>query len=158
MMIPRDYQVQAVESIFKYFSNNTGNPLLCLPTGTGKSVIIAMLLKKIFETFPNQKVLMITHVKELIQQNFEKLKSVWNDAPAGIYSAGLKKRESQQKIIFCGIQSVAKKAELFGNVDLIIIDEAHLVSQNANSQYRLFIEKLKDVNSYLKVIGLTATP
>ena len=78
MMIPRDYQVQAVESIFKYFSNNTGNPLLCLPTGTGKSVIIAMLLKKIFEIYPNQKVLMITHVKELIQQNYEKLKAVWN--------------------------------------------------------------------------------
>ena len=115
MMIPRDYQVQAVESIFKYFSNNTGNPLLCLPTGTGKSVIIAMLLKKIFEAFPNQKVLMITHVKELIQQNYEKLKAVWNEAPVGIYSAGLKKRESQQNIIFCGIQSVAKKAELFCN-------------------------------------------
>ena len=158
MMIPRDYQVQAVESIFKYFSNNTGNPLLCLPTGTGKSVIIALLLKKIFEAFPNQKVLMITHVKELIQQNYEKLKAVWNDAPVGIYSAGLKKRESQQKRIFCGIQSVAKKAELFGNVDLIIIDEAHLVSHNANSQYRNFIAKLKESNSYLKVIGLTATP
>ena len=158
MMIPRDYQVQAVESIFKYFSNNTGNPLLCLPTGTGKSVIIAMLLKKIFDTFPNQKVLMITHVKELIQQNYEKLKAVWNDAPVGIYSAGLKKRESQQNIIFCGIQSVAKKAELFGSVDLVVIDEAHLVSHNANSQYRNFIAKLKENNSYLKVIGLTATP
>ena len=117
-----------------------------------------MLLKKIFDTFPNQKVLMITHVKELIQQNYEKLKAVWNDAPVGIYSAGLKKRESQQNIIFCGIQSVAKKAELFGSVDLVVIDEAHLVSHNANSQYRNFIAKLKESNSYLKVIGLTATP
>ena len=158
MMTPRGYQIEAVESIWKYFSNNTGNPLLCLPTGTGKSVIIAMLLKKIFEAFPNQKVLMITHVKELIQQNYEKLKTVWNEAPVGIYSAGLKKRESQQKIIFCGIQSVAKKAELFGSVDLVVIDEAHLVSHNANSQYRNFIAKLKESNSYLKVIGLTATP
>ena len=157
-MTPRSYQVEAVESIFKYFSNNTGNPLLCLPTGTGKSVIIAMLLKKIFEIYPNQKVLMITHVKELIQQNYEKLKAVWNDAPVGIYSAGLKKRESQQNIIFCGIQSVAKKAELFGSVDLVVIDEAHLVSHNANSQYRNFIAKLKESNAYLKVVGLTATP
>lgn len=123
-----------------------------------KSVIIAMLLKKIFDTFPNQKVLMITHVKELIQQNYEKLKAVWNDAPVGIYSAGLKKRESQQNIIFCGIQSVAKKAELFGSVDLVVIDEAHLVSHNANSQYRNFIAKLKESNAYLKVVGLTATP
>lgn len=157
-MTPRGYQIEAVESVFKYFSNNTGNPLLCLPTGTGKSVIIAMLLKKIFDTFPNQKVLMITHVKELIQQNYEKLKAVWNDAPVGIYSAGLKKRESQQNIIFCGIQSVAKKAELFGSVDLVVIDEAHLVSHNANSQYRNFIAKLKESNAYLKVVGLTATP
>lgn len=157
-MTPRGYQIEAVESVFKYFSNNTGNPLLCLPTGTGKSVIIAMLLKKIFDTFPNQKVLMITHVKELIQQNYEKLKAVWNEAPVGIYSAGLKKRESQQNIIFCGIQSVAKKAELFGSVDLVVIDEAHLVSHNANSQYRNFIAKLKESNAYLKVVGLTATP
>ena len=72
MMTPRKYQTEAVESIWKYFSEKTGNPLLCLPTGTGKSVIIAMLLKKIFEIYPNQKVLMITHVKELIQQNYEK--------------------------------------------------------------------------------------
>jgi len=131
MLQPRSYQVEAVSSLYQYFSAQNGNPVLALPTGTGKSVIIAMFLQSIFYQFPGQRVMVLTHVKELIQQNYEKLMSLWPAAPAGVYSAGLNRRDTHRKITFAGIGSVAKKPQLFGHVDLVIIDEAHLTKRTS---------------------------
>lgn len=155
----RDYQEFAIQSVFDYFeSGKTGNPLIGMPTGTGKSLVIAGLLRRIFELYPNQKVMMLTHVKELISQNYAKLKLLWPEASSGIYSSGLKSKDIWEKIIFGGIASVAKNASLFGRVDLLIIDECHMVNPSENGQYAKFIAALKIRNPLLKVIGLTATP
>lgn len=157
-LVPRPYQLEAVQSIWDYFGEKTGNPVIALPTGTGKSVILAMFLESIYKSYPNQRVMMLTHVKELIVQNAEKLLSLWPTAPVGIYSSGLGKKEYLNKIIFAGIASAAKKPAIFGHVDLVIIDEAHLVSPSEETMYRRFLEELKLVNANLKVIGMTATP
>lgn len=125
-----------------------GNPILCLPTGAGKSIIIAEICKK----YPTLKILIVTHVKELIEQNHSKING------AGIYSAGVGRRDLNYKIIFCGIQSVYKKAEAFGDVDLVIIDECHLLSPNQETMYGRFINDLSARNEKLRVIGLSATP
>lgn len=154
----RPYQQDAVNSIWTYFqSGKDGNPLVALPTGTGKSLVIAFFLKSVFEAFPNQRVMMLTHVKELIRQNCDELVSYWPEAPVGIYSAGLKQRDTEYPITFAGIASIHRKPELFGHIDLIIVDEAHLVSPTEDTMYQKFIGALKQVNPYLKVIGLTAT-
>lgn len=158
MLQPRSYQVEAVSSLYQYFSTQSGNPVLALPTGTGKSVIIAMFLQSIYYQFPNQRVMVLTHVKELIQQNYEKLMTLWPAAPAGVYSAGLNRRDLHRKITFAGIGSVAKKAAQFHHIDIVIIDEAHLVSPNDETMYQAFLNALREVNPYLKVVGLTATP
>lgn len=155
----RSYQSEAIRSIWNYFqSGKSGNPVLALPTGTGKSVIIAGFIEGVFKQYPNQKIIMLTHVKELIEQNFNKLKQLWPQAPAGIYSSGLGKKETNAPIIFAGIASVAKKAKLFGKVDLVIIDEVHMVSPSDNTMYQKFLGALRELNPYVKVIGLTATP
>lgn len=155
----RPYQTDAVGSIWAYFySGATGNPLVAMPTGTGKSVVIARFLQSVFQRFPQQRVMLLTHVKELIAQNYEKLMTLWDFAPAGIYSAGLKKKETHAPITFAGIASVWKAWALFGHIDLILIDEAHLLSPNDATMYRQFILGLKSINPQLKVIGLTATP
>lgn len=154
----RSYQSECVTSIYNYFQSNTGNPVCALPTGTGKSVVIAMFLESIYKHYPSQKILVLTHVKELIAQNYEKLMTVWPNAPAGINSAGLGKRDVHQKIIFAGIASVAKKGKDFDHVDLVIIDEAHLVSPTEETMYQNFINTLKETNPHLKIIGFTATP
>lgn len=110
MFKSRWYQEEAVQSLFNYFMENTGNPIIACPTGTGKSIIIADFIKRVFTHYSGQRVMMITHVKELIEQNAEKLLAFWPTAPLGIYSAGLGRRENTPPIIFAGIASVAKKA------------------------------------------------
>lgn len=125
---------------------------------TGKSLIIAGLVKEILSNYCDQKILVLTHVKELIEQNHEKLLTYWPSAPAGIHSAGLGQRDFFNKVIFGGIGSVYKHADRFGFVNLIIIDECHLLSNSENSMYQLAIAKLKEINPYLRVIGLSATP
>lgn len=158
MIVDRPYQKAAVDSIWSYFRANSGNPILALPTGSGKSVVLARFLKSIYDLYPNQKILILSHVKNILSQNYAKLMAVWPGAPCGIYSAGLKQKIHYRPITFAGIASVAKKAELFGHVDLVIIDEAHLVSPNDATMYRKFLSDLQKVNPKLKVIGLTATP
>jgi len=158
-LVPHQYQVEASESVFSYFaSGKTGNPLIAMPTGTGKSVVIALFLETVFKQYPRQKILCLTHVKELIQQNYAKLIHLWPHAPAGVNSAGLRQRDTVNPIIFAGIGSVAKYAPQFGHVDLVLIDEAHLVSPSDDTMYRTFLDDLRSVNPHLKVIGFTATP
>lgn len=158
MLQARDYQQAAVDSIYKHFeAGYTGNPLITAPTGTGKSVIIAKFLHDLFMRWPTQRVIVATHVKELVEQNFNKFKTAWPQAPAGIFSAGLNKKQHQFPITFAGIQSVAKKAKLFGHIDLLIVDEAHRINPAKNTTYTNFINTLLETNPNMKVIGLTAT-
>lgn len=156
-MILRPYQQEAVASIWDYFLERDGNPIIAMPTGTGKSLVSAEILRQALTAWPDQRILLLTHVKELLEQNFDKLLKLWPTAPAGIYSAGLKRRDHQHPIIMGGIASVAKRAHLFGKVDLIIVDECHLISPKDETMYGQFLGALKEVNPLLKVIGLTAT-
>lgn len=158
-MKPRNYQTAAINSVFEYYyRGNTGNPLICMPTGTGKSVVIAGFCRDCLNYFPGQRIMVLTHVKELVAQNHDKFLKMWPQAPAGIFSAGLNRKDYLFPVIFGGIKSVANYPHIFGKVDLLFIDEAHLVSPKEGSTYRKFIEYLLSVNPNLKVIGLTATP
>lgn len=157
-MKARSYQEEAIQSIFDYFSKFDGNPVVVMPTGTGKSLVIAEFIRRVFLMYPNQRIMMLTHVKELIAQNAEKLQTVWPNAPLGIYSAGLKQRDFMMPVVFGGVASVAKNVEVFGHIDLVIIDECHLLAPDSETMYQKVLAHLKTVNPYLKVIGLSATP
>jgi DNA repair protein RadD len=153
----RDYQSEAVEAVYRWFDAGRGNPLIVAPTGAGKSVILSSFIQRAVSDYPDTRVILATHVKELIAQNYQALLRLWPSAPAGIYSAGLGRRQMRQ-ITFAGIQSVAKKAADFGHVDLLVVDEAHLIPRSGTTQYQTFIAGLQDTNPALKVVGLTATP
>lgn len=159
MIQGRDYQNYAVSELYKYFeTHDEGNPIVAMPTGSGKAVVIALFIQSIFNKCSDQNILMLTHVKELIRQGYDKLITMWPNAPAGIYSSGLNRRDLYRHITYAGIASVYKKAELFKNIDLIIVDECDLVSPAQNTMYLSFINELKKHNPYIRVIGLTATP
>lgn len=153
----RWYQSEGIAAIFNYFLQYSGNPIGAFPTGTGKSLIIAKLLQQIFCTWPGQRVMMLTHVKELIAQNFAELVEAWPTAPAGIFSAGLGRKEVRP-IVFAGIKSVVGRGSLFGHIDLVLIDECHLVSPADDTAYESFLDELRAINPKVKVIGFTATP
>jgi DNA repair protein RadD len=157
MFVLRDYQRAAVDSIFTYFDKGGGNPLVGMPTGTGKSLVLSQFIKEAYQKYPGQRIIKLTHVKELIEQNYKTLLNIWPSAPAGIFSAGLGQKETCFPITFAGIASIVKMPRVFGHIDLVLIDEAHLVSTKHDTMYQLFLAKLREVNPYLRVIGFTAT-
>lgn len=157
-MIPRAYQFEAEEAVFDYWSEEPGNPLVDLATGCGKSLVMARLIQRLLTGWTDMRVMVITHVAELIEQNYLELLGIWPFAPAGIYSAGLNRRDAKSQIIFAGIQTVHSKAAQIGYVDVIMVDEAHLIPVNNETMYGRFIAAMRAINPDLKVLGLTATP
>lgn len=154
----RPYQQGAIDAILSYWQAGGGNPLVDLATGTGKSLVIAKLTRDLLDNFPTMRVLMLVHVRELVEQNFQALLKVWPDAPIGLYSAGLGKRDSHHRITFASIQSVFRKASTLGQRDLVLIDEAHLVPIAGNGMYRTLLNGLRNHAPDLRVAGFTATP
>lgn len=153
----RWYQSEAVSRLFSYLQEKLGAPIICAATGSGKSLIIAAIICEALRLFSETRIIVLSHVKEILQQDAEKLMSIMPHAPAGIYSASLKKRQFIHPIIFGGIHSVYDKAHLFGKRHLLIIDECHMC-QGANlGMYGRFISDLKAANPNMRVIGLTAT-
>lgn len=159
MIYPRCYQNECVDVGFNYYTNGgIGNQLWALPTGTGKSLIPAMFMHRAMTQYPQSRFLVLTHVKELVKQNFEAMRLVWPVAPVSIFSAGLGVKEAHAPIVSGGIASVVKAIPQIGFRDILFIDEAHLLSPNDSSMYQKAIEQLRQYNPLLKVIGLTATP
>lgn len=154
----RDYQREAIDALYRYFEQHDGHPLLVLPTGSGKSVIQAAFQREALAQWPSTRILLLTHVRELIAQNYEKLMTLWPQAPAGIYSAGMGRRDIGAQILFAGIQSIHKRAFDLDPVDLVIVDECHLVPGSGIGMYRTCLDNLRRNAPHLRVIGLTATP
>jgi DNA repair protein RadD len=153
----RDYQRRAIDSLYQYFDVKSGNPLVVAPTGSGKSVILGALCREIIESWPNQRLMILSHVKELLEQNFSKILAFWPEAPAGLYCAGLGKQQARDPITVASIQSIYRKPHLFGWRDLILVDEAHLLAPDSDTMYQRFLDGLRQTNRHVKVVGLTAT-
>jgi DNA repair protein RadD len=156
MKKPRPYQEDGIDLTFRYLAETTGDGLLGYPTGTGKSLIIAEICRRAVQQWPQVRILMVTHDKKLVRDNFEELIGQWPTAPAGINSAGLKKRQLRQ-ITFATIGSIRNQAELLGHVNLVIVDEAHRVSPKQNTTYSKLFATLRKRNPLMRVVGLTAT-
>jgi DNA repair protein RadD len=128
-----------------------------MPTGTGKSVVIAMFLE-LAARYAGQRVLVLTHSKELIGQDRGCALELCPELDTGVYSAGLGLADIDSQFIFAGIASVHRRAAEFGEVNVIIIDECQLVSDKQDTMYGRFIADCRKANKKLKVIGFSATP
>lgn len=148
----RPYQKESVDATVRYFQRQREPGVLVLPTGAGKSLVIAELAR-----IAKGRVLVLAHVKELVEQNHAKYESY--GLQAGIYSAGLDRKDKDAKVIFGSIQSVARaKADFFTRFSLLVIDECHRVSIEEDTQYARVIRLLRESSPSLCILGLTATP
>ena len=157
-LIPRPFQREAVDALYSYWAHGGGNGLLVIPTGGGKSFILALICMELLARYPHMRIGIVTDVKELISQNASELIGVWQQAPVGIYSAGLGRRDLRSRILFMGIQSVHGKVDLLGSFDLLLIDEAHMIPRKADTMYGRFIARCREKTPDMRVVGLTATP
>ncbi len=148
----REYQQDAVDATLSHFRRSNDPAVIVLPTGAGKSLVIAELAR-----LAKRKILILAHVKELVEQNFEKYRSY--GLKAGIFSAGLNLKESEYQVTFASVQSVARNLDAFAaEHSLVIVDECHRISDDENSQYQQIFQTLQEHNPDLKILGLTATP
>lgn len=153
----RTYQKKAILAAQPYLKNFLGNPVIAMPTGTGKSLVIGGLIRLTLLS-PKRRVLVLAHVKELLTQNLTQALLFDPSLDTGVYSAGLGRRETNAAVIFAGIASVYKRVAELGCFDLVLIDECHLVSDDDTTMYQTFLQALKKINPNLKIIGLSATP
>ncbi|CAE6896316.1 DEAD/DEAH box helicase [Vibrio sp. B1FLJ16] len=148
----RPYQADSVKAVIHYFRKHSTPAVIVLPTGAGKSLVIAELAR-----LAKGRVLVMAHVKELVEQNHAKYEGY--DLKGSIFSAGLGRKETDQQVVFASVQSVVRNLDSFKNqFSLLVIDECHRVPDDKDSSYQKVITHLRELNPGIKVLGLTATP
>jgi len=155
----RAYQREAVEAVYDHLRTRDDNPCVVIPTAGGKTPVMAAICRDAVARWDG-RVLIVAHVKELLEQAVDKLHAMAPDLwhRIGVYSAGLDRRDRDHPIIVAGIQSVYRRAKELGRFDLVLIDEAHMVPPDGEGMYRTFLAEARAVNPNVRLIGLTATP
>ncbi len=157
MLTLRPYQQLAVDAVYHHLREHDTNPVVVIPTGGGKTPVMATICRDAVEQW-NGRVLVLAHVKELLQQSVDKLRQVCPDLSVGVYSAGLKRRDTEHAVIVAGIQSVYKRACELDAFDLVLVDECHLIPADGEGMYRQFLADARVINPQVRVLGFTATP
>lgn len=161
----RPYQQRSLDNLHEWWSTHPGAnevPICCLPTASGKSVVIAELARLLFDTYPeaHPRTVVIVPSKELAEQNAEKLRNILpSHLSVGYYSASLGRKVPDADVIVATIGSIYRDALLLGNIMCVVIDECHLVNPDGAEagRYRKFLNDLSKVCDY-RVVGYTATP
>lgn len=160
MLTPRDYQEAAFPATMKWFEGGKGWPLVVVPTGGGKSLIIAEFIRKCLEIEPTTRFVVLSHVAELLKQNAEAIIGQNPSVDLTFYSNKIGEKDASGTVVVASIQSIYKKAHLLQSPppDLVIIDEVHTVPHSGEGMYRKFFADLMQINPYMKCCGYTATP
>ena len=155
----RDYQQAAVDAVFAYWGRAPAgsSPLIVMPTGSGKSPTLGEIVRLLVEDY-GCRVVVATHRRELIMQDTKAVRSVYPQAQIGIVSASVGRKEWGHPITIGGIQTMINKPLALGHVDVLIVDEAHLISPIDGTSYQSLIKSLRERNPDMRLVGLTATP
>jgi DNA repair protein RadD len=157
MLTLRPYQLEAKHAVYDHLRTRDDNPCVVIPTAGGKTPVIATICRDAV-TLWGGRVMILAHVKELLEQTADKLRAVCPEVPFGVYSAGLKRKDRAEPVIVAGIQSIWKRACDFDPFDMVIVDEAHMIPTDGDGMYRQFLADAKVVNPHLRIVGFTATP
>lgn len=156
----RPYQQRSIDQLYQWWVAHPGieaAPIVCMPTGSGKSVVIAELCRLLFDTWPEEhpRTVVLVPSKELAEQNAAKLRAMLpTHLSVGYYSASLGQRRPDADVIVATIGSIYKDAHLLGNIKCVVIDECHLVDPNGieSGRYRQFLSRLARLCQF-RVVG-----
>jgi len=148
----RKFQAEASEALLEDVEAGY-NPLVAIPTGGGKTVVITRFMYMYLEKYPHDKVLILSHTESILLQDYETITNIFTGVPIGLYSAGLNSY-TIHKITLASVQSAYRKPHLFSNFDVVIIDECHLVPRKRTSMYQRLFEPIKKGHTK---IGFSAT-
>ncbi len=157
MLTLRPYQEQAKQAVYDHLRDRDDNPCVVIPTAGGKTPALASICKDAVGLW-NGRVVILAHVKELLEQTADKLRAVCPEVEFGVYSAGLRRRDTTHSVIVAGIQSVYRRACELDAFDLVIVDEAHMIPLDGEGMYRQFLADAYTINPHLRIVGFTATP
>ena len=157
MITLRPYQEAAVAAVYQHLAEREDNPCVVIPTGGGKSPVLGCICADVVHRWDG-RALVLTHVKELVDQNATQAGRFLSPLLVGVHSAGLRRRDLDHPVIVAGIQSVYQKACDLGRFDVVLVEEAHLLAPDGEGMYQTFLRDARAVNPRLRVVGLTATP
>ena len=158
VITPRPYQTEALEALDLHMRTKETNPCVVIPTGGGKSILMAWAIQQWKRDYPPFRVVILAHRKELVDQNAAELAGLWPGGDIGVYSAALRKRDLDCSITFASIDSICNRWGEFAPFDVVIVDEAHRIPASGEGKYQRFIKGCRKFNKNLRVIGFTATP
>lgn len=145
----RPYQTEAVARSVAFLKRpRAANGLAILPTGSGKSLVIASIVAGL-----DAQALVFQPSKEILQQNYGKLIH-YGFRPA-VFSAALGKKQISGGVTLATIGSVVRHRESFRDVRYVLIDEAHAVNPK-EGMYKEFFDAFEGQD--VRLLGLTATP
>lgn len=155
----RPYQQAALTSLWAWlFNPANGDGIVVAPVGAGKSLMIAEFIRTVHDRYPRTRIVMLSHVKELLEQNAIELREQYPSVDMGFYCAGLGQKRLHNDVTFASIQSVHNKIAAFNRCpDILLVDECHLISHKDQTTYRKFINAVKSINPNVKVVGFTGT-
>lgn len=154
---PRDYQQEALDALEKGRRKGSQRQLVALPTGSGKTIVGALDIKRVVEQTGKGAIFM-AHRDELITQPAKKIPLVWPEATIGRVKA--KDNELGQQVTVASVQTIHRDKRLAQIIEaqeygLLYVDEAHHAPAKS---YRKIIDALCAANPNMVVVGLTATP
>lgn len=151
-LVLRPYQEESADSVEHALSIRQ-SPLVVIPTGGGKSLVLAEVIRRLVKRSRTSRILLLSHVKELIAQNSNTLRRYAPEIAQGIYSAGLNEKRAGAQVVMGTVQSVSRALKTIGPRSFLIIDEAHLCPREQASQYGKVFEHYR----LAPRIGFTAT-
>lgn len=166
-MLDYYYQDEAADAFIASFKRsiasgfkNIENPLVGLPTGTGKSHVIAKTINKVLQNWSKLKILVLVHDERLVKQDYDKLRELNPLISTGLHCEGLGRRDLVAQVIFGSIKSVLNtylKGQKLIIPHLILIDEAHAVPEKEEAEYRQLFSFVGKTNPNIIIGGLSAT-
>lgn len=158
MLVLRDYQQRAIENIVTSLVQGKTRVLLTAATGSGKSILIAELARRMREKNPASRLLILCHRGEILRQNEATLKA-HGVTDVGVYCAKVDgRKERHNAVVLASPQSLGREPTVCGKFSVTIVDEAHLLPPDINTTKKSQYAKIITAANSRWLIGLTGSP